>query len=866
MQEDNFSKIDEKAISSAESSASGPVTLEAAPLAANRAAIREFLSSFAEAWPLASLDPNVANAAPYTRHFDDVDAAADWAVGQNGRGLNIYFHVNPTRAGIDKKANKSDIAAATYLHVDIDPRAGEHIVEERERIRHSLGEGRPDDLPPPTFVIDSGGGFWGLWRLTEPIPFIPPNKDAEIRDVEARNLRLAQMLEGDKCQNIDRIARLPGTVNWPDAKKSAKGRSPAMAQVDVALSDPTRSYAVGMFAKAGAALVSTAGKSPGEATGSIHPDFDDKLRNREASAAQIALLRALAAIAETDLWVEPNEEQLLSRRALLQARYCVRSEDDLERDADGNPRRIDLGARGYSESDAAVAFAGECLRHETDLKVVMSFLMCASWPISGHVLRQGSKLRAARRAVAEAILGHEAGSRIVGIDGAPALSHEHLALLFAEHNEQQLRFVAEWGCWYIWDGQRWAKDRELRATDAVRAFARRAASGTANLKEGQARSLCSLGTIRAIETLSKADQRLAVSSDAWDADPRVLNTPSGLVDLRTGVIIPHERGHLCTKITGCAVAEPGVPPARWLAFLDELTGSDPEYISYLQRMCGYFLTGATSEHALFFAWGTGRNGKSVFTNTLRNVMGDYATSTPQETLTANTQPQHPTELADLRGARLVTAQEMEDNRRWAESRIKQMTGGDPIKARFMNQDFFEYHPQFKLFIAGNHKPGLSSINTAMQRRIHLLPFVHTVPENKVDRDLEAKLRGDAPAILRWMIDGCLLWQRDRLEQPSVVKNATEDYITSEDVIGRWIADCCASDPRSKVLSGHLFVSYTIWCAANNERPKTKNQLTSDLKGRGWRYDQTGGKRGFVGWRLTEEAQGTMRQRDPGNPF
>jgi putative DNA primase/helicase len=220
-------------------------------------------------------------------------------------------------------------------------------------------------------------------------------------------------------------------------------------------------------------------------------------------------------------------------------------------------------------------------------------------------------------------------------------------------------------------------------------------------------------TVSAIERLARADRRLAATIDQWDADPWLLNTPDAAIDLRTGDIRPHRPLDYMTKIA--AVGPQGDAP-RFLAFLDRITGGDGELVAYIQRVLGYGLTGLTREHALFFGYGTGANGKSVLLSTVSGILGEYHRTAPIETFTASNTDRHPTDLAGLRGARLVTATETEEGRRWAESRIKQLTGGDMVAARFMRQDFFEYRPQFKLIIAGNHKPSLRSVDEARGAR------------------------------------------------------------------------------------------------------------------------------------------------------
>jgi hypothetical protein len=197
------------------------------------------------------------------------------------------------------------------------------------------------------------------------------------------------------------------------------------------------------------------------------------------------------------------------------------------------------------------------------------------------------------------------------------------------------------------------------------------------------------------------------------------------VDLTTGNVRDHDPASLLTKIT--AVAPEGDCPL-WGDFLKRVTDDDTELQSFLQRMMGYCLTGSIDEHALFFLYGTGGNGKGVFLNAMTAIFGDYAKVAPADMFTVTQNERHPTDMAMLQGARLVTAQETEEGKFWAEAKIKALTGGDPITARFMRQDFFTYLPQFKLVIAGNHKPRLRNVDEAIRRRIDLVPFTVTIPQ------------------------------------------------------------------------------------------------------------------------------------------
>jgi putative DNA primase/helicase len=346
----------------------------------------------------------------------------------------------------------------------------------------------------------------------------------------------------------------------------------------------------------------------------------------------------------------------------------------------------------------------------------------------------------------------------------PAFSDEALALRFADQHADMLRYVAAWGRWLSWAGAHWQFDDTLLAFDRARQVCR-AAAAECN-KPKVAAVLASAKTVAAVERLAKADRRLAATVGQWDADPWLLNTPTGVIDLHTGQTRAQRPDDYMTRITSVA---PGGECRTFLTVLQRAMAGDAEMVAFLQRMFGYGLTGSTREHALFFCHGTGANSKSVLLSTVSGILGDYHRTAPIETFTASSGERHPTDLAGLRGARLVTSIETEEGRRWAESRIKSLTGGDPVAARFMRQDFFEYVPQFKLVIAGNHKPGLRAVDEAIRRRFHLIPFTVTIPLEERDQELTDKLKGEWPGILAWMVKGCLEWQRQGLRPPEAVR-------------------------------------------------------------------------------------------------
>lgn len=442
---------------------------------------------------------------------------------------------------------------------------------------------------------------------------------------------------------------------------------------------------------------------------------------------------------------------------------------------------------------------------------------------------------------------------------ATTYSDQWLADRVVERQRARLRFAPQLDRFFAWADGRWYPDAELLAEDIIKHELRRTAdtvarSGTTpkEIAKALARAelICSAGKVGAVASLVKSDRAVAVSVTAFDHDPWLLNTPGGIVDLRTGGLNPADPDALCSKSTSVPPA-PSASCPQWLRFLDEACGQDVGLIAYLQRLCGYALTGSTREQQLSFIFGPGGNGKSVFLNVLSGILGDYARTASMDAFTASRNERHTTEIAMLAGARLVTASETESGKRWDEPRVKQLTGGEPVSARFMRQDNFTFLPQFKLVFVGNHKPEVRDVDAAMRRRIQMVPFL--VTPAVVDKELAAKLREEWPAILSWMIAGCLAWQQDGLRVPPVIEETTTEYFTDEDRVGRWLATCCVVDVDSTALSQDLYVSWREWANANGEPVGSLKRLVAALVTRRyqrWR-DVATRKHGFVGLRVLD---------------
>ncbi|MEM1173298.1 MAG: phage/plasmid primase, P4 family [Pseudomonadota bacterium] len=458
--------------------------------------------------------------------------------------------------------------------------------------------------------------------------------------------------------------------------------------------------------------------------------------------------------------------------------------------------------------------------------------------LQAHITENGGE----RYVVAQIKKAYEKAPCVVPEQNSVAMSEDDLALRFARLHEDDLRFCAQRGLWFTWDDTRWCPEETLLAWDLVKQLLREAAKYVDPEKPNAKRSLLSKSKIAAVETLARSDRRMAITLDQFDADPMLLNTPGGVVDLNNGELTASSPELYCTKQT--AVTPQRGEPRRFLEFLNWACAGDGEFVDYVQRIMGYCLTGETKEHALFFVHGPGGNGKSVLQDILQWLLADYATSTTFDTLAISNGVQHPTDIAGMKGARLVVAPETEANQRWAEAKIKRMTGGDRIAARFMRQDFFEYTPQFKLFVVGNHKPGFQNVDHAIRRRIHLLPFNQEIAADQVDRDLGRKLKQEEGGqILSWAIDGALAWAERGLSAPKIITGATDDYLEDEDIIGSFLNECCELD-GGFTSGADLYKSYSAWCRLAGEAALSRKRFQTQLEYRGLPPERgTGGVRG-----------------------
>lgn len=407
--------------------------------------------------------------------------------------------------------------------------------------------------------------------------------------------------------------------------------------------------------------------------------------------------------------------------------------------------------------------------------------------------------------------------------------------------------------WYFYNSMRWSVDNLgviLRMADkcveAMKAEAKlylqadeESGGDMAKAFEKHMKSSRSNKSKKAM--LNEIEHHLPILPIQMDRYKMALNTPSGIINLKNGDVKAHNPEYYFTKITSVDCAEAADYP-RWLAFLDDIFAGDKDLIRYIQKAVGYSLTGSTAEQCAFFLYGTGRNGKSTFIDVIRDVFGDYAANIQPETIMVKSSQSNAinSDIARLKGARLVTSVEPNEGVRLNEGLLKQLTGDDTVTARKLYSEEFEFKPEFKLWMATNHKPIIRGTDTGIWRRIHMIPFDVQIPEDKVDKNLTHKLKAEMTGIFKWCIDGCLMWQREGLQMPAAVLKSVREYRREMDVISAFIEDKCTLE--GTVQASMLYAAYVSWADSNNEYCMSNTKFSTELakrfekiKGRNYNY-------------------------------
>ena len=442
-----------------------------------------------------------------------------------------------------------------------------------------------------------------------------------------------------------------------------------------------------------------------------------------------------------------------------------------------------------------------------------------AWLDAGHTVEELNQLSTESEATEAALSGSTPGTscpvppRFARTDAGNGEAFGHLFAADVRFDHKRRRWIA-------WRGQRWQEDDNESVYQLAKQAARwryGQAESIVDLMERRAEASWAISSenrtrIEAGLTLARSESAIADDGEQWDTQPDLLGVLNGVVDLKTGELIPATREQRITRQAPVAFDRQATCPV-FDAFLERVQ-PDPTIRAYLQRRAGYALTDDTSEQDLLFLHGGGSNGKTTWINCLMDVLGrDYALQAAPGLLLRKRNESHPTEVADLDGARLVVSSEVDDGRALAEGLLKQLTGGDRLKARRMRQDFYEFESKFKLVLLANHKPTVRGTDWAIWRRIKLIPFDETISPSEKDPHLRKKLQAERAGILNWMIAGCLGWRRNGMSEPESVSSATADYRTESNPLSGFLTDTCVLGQQFSVAANAAYIAYKSWAAS-----------------------------------------------------
>ncbi|NMD91159.1 phage/plasmid primase, P4 family [Staphylococcus hominis] len=391
---------------------------------------------------------------------------------------------------------------------------------------------------------------------------------------------------------------------------------------------------------------------------------------------------------------------------------------------------------------------------------------------------------------------------------------------------------------YIYDGQKWKVDdrgaiRKL-IDEMIESIKNEKVLHSEDVTEEEAREAFqkyykkTRGTQSKKNIMNELMHRKTVTPDEFDKDDMLLNVANGYIDLTSRELYKHDIYRMFSQIANTDYSEK-MQPAVWLDFLNDIFAGDKAVIRYIQKALGYSLTGSTREQVMFILFGKGRNGKSIFVETIAEILGDYSNNMQAKSLMVKKNDNVNTDIARLSKARFVTSSEPNEGFRFDEGLIKQITGGDKVTARFLYAEEFEYTPKFKIWVSTNHKPIIRGTDDGIWRRLVLIPFDVQIPEEKVDKDLKYKLLREAPAILNWMAEGAYMWMREGLELPEKLKDAGQTYRTEMDVVEQFIQEKCKRAEDVRETGKALYEEYKKWADENNEYKMDKNKFGKKLK-------------------------------------
>ncbi|HHL0970940.1 TPA: phage/plasmid primase, P4 family [Bacillus cereus] len=420
-----------------------------------------------------------------------------------------------------------------------------------------------------------------------------------------------------------------------------------------------------------------------------------------------------------------------------------------------------------------------------------------------------------------------------------------------------IKFVTDIG-WYIWDGKRWRVDTK-KEIERITAKVLRNLSKSEDESEIKWARMCERRNVR-MNSIKDLMPLVPGAREDFDRHKYLLNVANGMVDLQTGQLRPHNRDVYLSKITNVTFDEQAKCP-EWQKFLEQIFQGNQELTDYMQRLIGYSLTGEITEQIMVFLIGGGSNGKSTFINIIKDLMGDYGRQAKSDTFIKKKETGANNDIARLVGSRFVSAIESEDGEQLSETFVKQITGGEPIVARFLRQEFFEFIPEFKVFFTTNHKPVIKGVDEGIWRRIRLIPFNLQLPKEKRDKKLPEKLSLEMPGILNWAIEGCLKWQQSGLNDPAIVRKATGDYKEEMDILGPFMFECCFKRDDYQIEAKELYEVYANWCFRNGEHQLKNRAFYRILETQGFKRERGNRNKYYIKGVTLADRKNTFKQSE-----
>ncbi|WP_083838494.1 DNA primase family protein [Solidesulfovibrio carbinoliphilus] len=759
-------------------------------------------------------------------HATDITGMA-YKIGELQQQTDVYvgMALQKTKPEPGKRGTGANTAAICGVWIEIDCQEGVHKEKTENLPTKEQALGILKGLPViPTVIMDSGGGYHAHWWLDAPLVFTTDDERQHGQDLVRRFQQAVahvfhqQGFKVDTTSDLARVLRPPHTFNH-------KSGQPVMVTVDHY--DASLRYRVDYLDACCPPATPPIPTSvlPMPTTPSAGPSGGQELVQYPPVELQpiidgCAWLRHC----RDDAATLPEPEWFAALSIVVR---CVNGEQQAHALSSSYP--------GYSavETDGKIRHAQAggprtCANIQGSLNAAA---YCATCP---HLSNGSSPITLG---FLKTSIAQGAGFNMTDAGNMD---------IFAKANAADTRYVWVWQLWFLFDDVRWQEDKVgsiyQKAIATLRDLADQAKQLLPPKTAGyiiehtlSSESRASLGNMLA---LAKSHPALAAVPEMFDADPWLLNLPNGTMDLKQQTFRSHAREDMLTKVAGVAYDPTSTCPL-WLAFLVTIMAGNQALIGFLQRFAGYTLVGEVSEQSLILLYGTGANGKSVFLEILRFVLGEYAMQADFTTFTATKGQNVRNDIARLVGARFVTAVESEYGTPLAEAVIKQVTGGEPIVARFLFKEFFQFYPQFTLWLASNHKPIIKGGDHGIWRRIKLVPFAVTIPPEQQDSDLPSKLKAEAPGILNWMLEGSREWQRQGLNPPAEVMAAVSEYRGEMDLLAEFLDEKCVLGLGEKVKAKDLYKAYREFCEAEGEFVLGKKRFADLLLQRGFRKAKIG---------------------------